>query len=479
MGPRRSLRLLLLLFRVSRHGAQLCILEPKWLRSKYPDGCLWGSTATYAAPSHADRTRGHARWVDDYGCDDGREQKQWWVPIVQLVRRGYCSFAQKARTARRSGARALVVVDDIGSQVPLDEVRRAVVADDGRSAAGAISTLFVGSRDAEPLVTALSAVGGEPVIVELRWDLPRTVAKLDLWFSPADVQAVTMLQNLAPVASELKSSVLILPHYPVVALPDTTPVDKVNRDCLFESRQFCIEGSSDIPGAEILKEATRQHCILEVRNSAWWDYISVLAEICPIPRVMTTDTVGTEMTLGNGSTGSYHGPSLECSRRAMQRCGIPEAAVERCANQFGAFFLEDDRVANTLDTGSPVALRINDWRYSGPMGNPSVLRALCRALREPPLVCTPYMLVPTATFEDSQLAAWAVACLCMVGAFIGTAAHRLVLAQLLPYLFHAFVPRCCQRAARRSPPKDSSSSSKEKRAFRCRSRCLCPCVRSQ
>merc|ERR1719326_1755081 len=72
----------------------------------------------------------------------------------------------------------------------------------------------------------------------------------------------------------------------------------------------------------------------------------------------------------------------------MEKVGIQKDAIERCAVSYKESLL-DDQVRNVA--WSPQALRINGWRYSGPLDPETVLKALCSGYVNQPTECSAFM----------------------------------------------------------------------------------------
>lgn len=366
--------------------SQLCIIEPSTLRSRFPGGCLWGSTATFASPGYADSIYGQLVWAGGQGCESqsdvagltsGNESAalaprrakaaREWLLLSSV---GRCSFAQKARAARRRGALALVVVDAADSLASSREVQRAAIGGGEGGPAGLVPTLFLG-REAQPLVDFAAGVDG--LAVELRWDLARPAVKLEAWFPAGSPAAMDLVRHLAPVARALGDSLIFRPHYHVQALPAGAPHGVIVQDCLYSLPQFCTEGLEGIHGAALLQEAMRQHCVREVSSTAtdgfsepWWAYVEHLTLHCPLE------------------------PGGACGRGALAASGADAGAVERCVAERGLALLEDDRESRAWWSSSQVVIRINDGRYSGPLNTVAISRALCRRLEGLPDTCAAF-----------------------------------------------------------------------------------------
>ncbi|CAE8725511.1 unnamed protein product, partial [Polarella glacialis] len=409
-----------LLAALPRAAGEVCILQPE-------AGCIDGATATFAAPGPGLRVRGRLFWWPGNGCEDvqdsnsssssaGRLGLESALPDEQqvavfVVRRGQCSFARKARNAGRRGAAAVIIMDFVDSQESDAKVTSSVVAGDGDSGAWLVPTVLIGRAASEHLAAASPSQA--EIEVELRWGQPRAQARLDLWLPLASsargaAAAAELLRAMAPTARSLGDALLVRLHFRVVSAESSATLGDLARHCLSALPQLCapsvVSGlgpASSGSGAAALQEAVRQHCILRLRlddsegqsAASWWSYVEALSVAC---------------------AGAAQ-PGLACSRRAMDAAGLGAArdSIERCAESQGLSFLEDDREALAWGGPDQIAVRINDWRYSGPPEARPVLRALCRGLSAPPSACAPF-LPPVEEPANFGLPSWMLVGLCLL-----------------------------------------------------------------
>lgn len=460
----------------------VCLIAPVTLSLLHSDGCLRGSTSTFAAPGPLDRYRGPAVWVEGHGCDSLGGGVASFAPSkigsarpVLVLRRGFCTFAEKSRRARLLGAQALVVVDFADSAA--SSVEHTLVAGDGHGDIGVVPTILVGRAAAETLLAALEVAkgGGDGMdfVVELRWDLLRPIARLDLWLplpSPsngpqdrlhsgaAGAGAGVAERFLLDIASHVQAfghQLRVEPRYRVLAL-EVADSQTLMSDCLYTSAQFCAGvrgggsgGSGDRDGAEMLREAERRHCVRVVHAGAvggtpsiWWAYIEAFHAACGSEEnSFASDASG----LGRGKVGAVleasARPSLAaCSRRAMAACGISESAIDVCVAEQGLRLLEDDREARAWGGNMQLAIRVNDWLYSGPPTAKSVLLAVCRGLEQPPDVCD-QLLAPPSFSAGGGMPLWALIGLCLALA-TATASLRACILCMLRRRRRAQCKRC-------------------------------------
>jgi len=74
----------------------------------------------------------------------------------------------------------------------------------------------------------------------------------------------------------------------------------------------------------------------------------------------------------------------QCSEEVMDYLSIDKAAVSQCVENDWRELLSKEIVNHAW---SPLALRINGWRYSGPIESSLVTRSLCGAFVNPPSEC--------------------------------------------------------------------------------------------
>lgn len=361
------------------------------------------------------------------------------VGSMHVVRRGNCSFSRKASIARSRGAVAAIVVDFVGSQTTTSEIRRTLVSGNGQFDGDKIIPMIVVSgADGDPLAAALAK--GEHVVAEIRLDLPRNPSVLDLWIPFGELTATELLSEIVPMALTIGPRLAVRPRFRVVALPPETPAVELDRRCLGSLRQFCAAASGVFEGEEALAEASRQHCIrllatadpqAEIarnygdsasdspdlfRNETFLADVSATASSAAWLAYMEKCLVLCQRRLsGRG----FSAPSLrKCSHEAIAAIGMKVGSVEACADVRGIVFLEDDREARAWGKPSEVAVRIDGWRYSGPLVASTIMKTICRTMVEPvPVGCARFF--PTEEKpEPLEIPLWILVCLC-VGAAVG------------------------------------------------------------
>jgi hypothetical protein len=380
-------------------AAQIHIISPKSLIDQFPEehGNIYGTTATFGTPYYGERVKGRVRYgqpkTDHHHCTEqgydipdlpgGQEE----MLRIVMVDRGECTFVTKVRIAQEyKKANAVIVVDN--TNMDAKDISHIIMADDGWGGGDnvKIPSVLISSGQGEKMKKAIQ--NGEEVIVELAWDIPTSnVVAIDFWMSSGNVEAMKFLAELKDYVDALKHQVQFTPHFHIFGLPQN-----LNNLCSDSTGRFCApqpEGSTSVTGSQVLAEDVRQICIWESTkvtdphpppgqefvggtfSPGYWSYIRDYYEYCPID-----DEVGsnTPKTFGN-----------ECSQRVMKGVFDVDAdAVQKCYNLNQEIYLQAQRENVAW---SPLALRINGWRYAGPLDAITVIKAVCSGFITPPHEC--------------------------------------------------------------------------------------------
>jgi len=428
--------------------AQLRILSPDTLVREFPDthGMVYGTTATFGAPYYGERVLGRLLYgeprgkdhcvAEDYTIEPPKEEKQEYdgqkkLVNVVLVRRGQCTFVTKVRVAERKAAHAVIVVDKASSTMTAEEIQHVMMADDGSGYGIKIPSILISRFEGQKLI---DAVKQGPVIVELAWDIPRgEVVVTDFWMSSGSRESSEFLQRFKDCAQVLKHHLQFVPHYHVFSLPSSSSA-AYGRLCTDESSQYCApdpDGPGPVTGADVANEDLRQLCIWNVTartppgvargatySQEFWDYVVIFASRCPITDGSPSDRF-----------------SEECSRKVMESLGISLLQVDACIQLHRKKFL-DDQIRNTA--WSPQALRVNGWRYSGPLDPEAVLKAVCSGYASQPKECEELL---------SGSWAWDVSGISL-GAFVWTSMGMAFCLVFLFYLYRTHVTSSVRKVLR-------------------------------
>jgi hypothetical protein len=384
---------------------QVKIISPRELRQEFAetDGIIYGATATFGAPSYGDLVLGRVLYAESHGnahCSDAdyklpdpeksslttiNTEGQKLVNVV-LVRRGQCTFATKVRVAQAKKAHAVIMIDKKTSQKTPEEIQRVVMADDGSGPRVKIPSVLISNSEGEKLV---ESVAKGPVIVELRWNIPRAqVVLIDFWMSSGSEEAADFLEKFKDPAERLKYHVQFVPHYHVFSLPPGSSFGHLCKDPT--TAKHCgpdPDGPGPITGEMVVNEDLRQLCLWHISREAnplqdpaekgatyslaFWEYVVRRREECPLS--------GKDPKYTFGHT---------CSYRLMRSLDVDMDQVRTCTHEKADLYL-DAEVENVA--WSPQALRLNGWRYNGPLDQLSVLKAICSGFLKQPEACQQFL----------------------------------------------------------------------------------------
>mmetsp|Transcript_38156 Transcript_38156/g.109493 ORF Transcript_38156/g.109493 Transcript_38156/m.109493 type:complete len:494 (+) Transcript_38156:26-1507(+) len=386
--------------------AQIKILAPDSLAAQFAQthGIVYGTTATFGAPFYGERVMGQLLYgeskgrnhctADDYtlptppahAAGSGSEGEAQEIVNVVLVRRGGCTFVTKVLTAQKMGAHAVIVVDKESSELTSEQIQKIVMADDGFGSPVKIPSVLVSKTEGKKLIDAARAGS---VLVELAWDIPRgEVVLADFWMSSGSRESAEFLQRFKESAETLMYHLQFVPHYHIFSLPGGQSYNHLCAEqidscpeCRPSPDKYCApdpDGPGPVTGGDVANEDLRQACIwnttakrVQYNGAAYsqefWDYAVRFNTECPLAGKSADRRFG-----------------YACSKRTMEEVGIAVQAVENCVRRNFKQILQDqiEQVA-----WSPQALRLNGWRYSGPLDPETVLKAVCSGFANPPKEC--------------------------------------------------------------------------------------------
>jgi hypothetical protein len=420
--------------------AQIRVLSPLSLEqdSSLASGIIYGTTAIFGAPEYGRRTLGEVVYYTalhnhceetDFDKYPSKDITSHDVKIF-VVDRGGCPFEKKVRLAQERGADAVIVVDlSCSKQKELaiseghpdtpcrdsESIQRIIMADTSGARDIHIPSVLIAREQGERLISAITAyqtasTGENPnasekeVVVMLLWDIPRSeFVSVDFWMSSAATDTGFFMSQFAPIAKELGNQIQFVPRYSVKQMSRFEVYKTSN--CLEtklpsndETVYFCDSRLSHF-GKSAVQEDLRQLCIWHATAKAsstpsgkvvtssdlYWDYVVESYQSCHPARASDPSESLTE----------------SCANKVMKRLGINTDDVNWCLGNMkppvcqsglvqraecaSSFHLLQDQAAH--QAWSPHALRINGWRYSGPLEASVVLKTICQGYSSVPEVC--------------------------------------------------------------------------------------------
>ena len=424
--------------------SQIRILSPIALEQDplFDKGIIYGTTAIFGAPEYGRRTLGelvyfapHKEHCDasDYEQYPSRDDSSGPDDMkIYVVDRGGCPFEKKIRLAQNRGADAVIVVDfscsrqreiaikDGHPDTPCRDsegVQRIVMADTSGARDIHIPSILIPREQGERLIQAVSAYqsgfgGGETgessatdnqVVVMLLWDIPRAdFVSVDLWMSSAATDTSYFMSQFQSYAKQLGPLIQFTPRFSLKKSSRNNAElyrsAKCMQDPTMSGSYFCDSQLSSF-GESVVKEDARQLCIwhsslLSEINSrtgkevfysvAYWDYMAKFYEQCHPS--MNNDATELSDSCAEQIMKEIAGIDRENVDWCMKNMKPPKcknvASGPECASSFN---LLEDQAAH--QAWSPHALRINGWRYSGPLEASVVLKTICQGFSNVPSIC--------------------------------------------------------------------------------------------
>lgn len=178
------------------------------------------------------------------------------------------------------------------------------------------------------------------------------------------------------------------------------------------------DGPGPITGADVANEDVRQLCLWHkyamannvltdgLYSPQWWEYVTVVYEHCPWQDPFPADRFGSEA----------------CSYKLMRDLLVNTNMIATCVKESANQLLEES--ANT-QAWSEFALRINGWRYRGPLDPELVLKAICASYLRPESVCeellggpisNTFLLLRHRVFKSLSVHTfeWLIGCICIL-----------------------------------------------------------------
>lgn len=330
----------------------------------YREGGYPHVSSLFGAPLYDVSVAQRLYYANSTLCDDGGAAGRggYSSPYILLVDRGDCTFVQKARTAQRLGATALVVADDrcvCGSGCEPQatcEAREPILADDGSGQDVSIAAIMLSKEDADAIkaYARCGAIGSgacawapwsKDAVVQasLEYSVPAPDARVEweLWTTAIDEASLDFLNDFKGTALALGAKQRFTPHFYTYngssygcdrEDPDADPEgDDACGNLCTNGGRYCApdpDGSraEGISGAHVVAENLRRTCVWKLYGGAaapaaargvgepWWDYVGNFSALC-----------GTAEAFVDAA----------CRARAMAAAKVDGAAVEKCVADSG------------------------------------------------------------------------------------------------------------------------------------------------
>ena len=200
---------------------------------------------------------------------------------ILIVKRGGCSFVQKARNVQRAGYSMIVIVNNMET-----EIKDVIMSDDGSGSDIYIPIVMISKTDGEKIINYLEKNNSDKnkVIVEIDFDKKRRdtqTVDVKFFFSSSELRAYELFKSLTQYISQFGNQINFEPIYVVHRSPyynEENPIRTLNcvsrgKYCYFPKETTIIKD-----GQAIIMEDLRQKCIYESskRNDNLMNYYTYM-----------------------------------------------------------------------------------------------------------------------------------------------------------------------------------------------------------
>lgn len=290
-------------------------------------------------------------------------------PLIALVERGTCHFAQKVLNAQRAGASMVLIGDSLE-----EDVEQIILYENNRELVNeiAIPSLLIPKRDAENFLNVIdSASIAEPITLAVDFALTpaRHTSRMRLFLQVDSAVSFDALLAASLRAPEFGGQMKLQTFYKIF---DRGTREQGAKSCL--KGKYCVVQESEGPQEGLAEATQRQLCLLHGAPKQFAEFARTFRADCfnaaedPVPGL------------------------AQCSALAMDKALPKEAAkqVEECAaGEKGLKLLKANVESTSWDVLSISPLvYINDHLYRGSGGDSEHLMvAFCASFERAPAVC--------------------------------------------------------------------------------------------
>jgi hypothetical protein len=190
---------------------------------------------------------------------------------ILIVKRGGCSFVQKARNVQRAGYSMVVIVNNMET-----EIKDVIMSDDGSGSDIYIPIVMISKKDGQKLINYLEKNNSDKskVIIEIDFAKKREdtqAVDVKFFFSSSELRAYELFKSLTQYISQFGNQINFEPIYVVHRSPyynEENPIRTLNcvsrgKYCYFPKETTIIKD-----GQSIIMEDLRQKCIYETSKKS-------------------------------------------------------------------------------------------------------------------------------------------------------------------------------------------------------------------
>lgn len=189
-----------------------------------------------------------------------------------FVKRGGCTFVQKALMAQKSGASALVIVDDQDEKLDFTPIALQ------RGSDAQIPCIVISKKVGETIIKALKS---SPVIVSYSNPVKRTeVPELLIASRLDDYETFKFMGEFSQMAESISYELNFIPY--IGECVDCSP-ETIETDCYNKNTKYCFYSyGTNVKGIDVLASAAIQYCFASslTDNSDFFNFAETFKDTC-------------------------------------------------------------------------------------------------------------------------------------------------------------------------------------------------------
>ena len=311
---------------------------------------------------------------------------------ILIVKRGGCSFVQKARNSQRAGYSMIIIVNNMET-----DIKKIIMSDDGSGKDIHIPIAMISQNDGLKLIDYLQNNKTEKnkVIIEVNFIKKRNIFKkvtVKFFFSSSELRAYELIRSLTQYMYKFENQIQFTPIYVVHKAPfynEENPIRIVN--CVSKGKYcyFPKETTITKDGQAIIMEDLRQKCLYNqsIKNNNMNDYFNYLKFF------------HSQCLIGRGN------PKFNdnCSKNALKSLGLSVTDINSCiANSFDVkdllsnLYIDNDNMILKNEYEEIIkyelttfpSIIIDNKPLEGIIKESKIINEICHLVREKPDFCS-------------------------------------------------------------------------------------------
>ena len=413
------------LFIISIISCSISIIGPKDLSSQFNDNPIEMAFDKIGKSSYDFYTRGELFIQQDNDRIEACLPVSSRIPTtgsqfqenfkILIVKRGGCSFVQKARNAQRAGYSMLIIVNNLETGI-----KNIIMSDDGSGHDIHIPIVMISQENGNKLINYLKNKPKETnVIAEINFLKTKEDYKsidIKFFFSSSELKAYELFNNFYQYLYKFGEQVNFIPNYVVHRAPFYDPENPIRVvNCISKGRYcyFPKETTITKDGQAIIMEDLRQKCLYDITKknnniNEYFNYLRVFHSECLIK--------SNEIKFNDA-----------CAKDVLRYLGLSVTDVDACIAE--SFDIKDLKSNSYIDNENVIlrkeydellkyklttfpAVIINNKPLQGIIKETKIVNEICHLIKNKPDFCN--FLIGSGESKRKKLLIYSLVCLLVI-----------------------------------------------------------------